>query len=302
VRFVRFNSRRIGCLSDGTVVEITSIVDAATGADPMNALIERWPDVRDEVVAVVSDPDSPRRPVADLKFAAPVHPGKVLAAPANYRDHSKEMVELVGVQVIERFKGFLKAPDSIPQPGDPVVLPFADRRFDYEGELAVVIGREAKNVTIDAALDHVFGYLPLLDMTMRGAEDRSFRKSFDTFTPLGTELVSADEVGDPAGLRLRLWQNDEIRQDADTADLVWSVPQLISVYSSVMTLRPGDVLATGTPAGIGPVADGDRLRLTIERVGTLEAGVVNAERMGVMPEPPAEEDERAITASLQPQP
>jgi 2-keto-4-pentenoate hydratase/2-oxohepta-3-ene-1,7-dioic acid hydratase in catechol pathway len=127
------------------------------------------------------------------------------------------------------------------------------------------------------ALDYVFGYMPLLDMTVRGDEDRSFRKSADTFTPIGPALVTADEVPDPGQLRLRLWLNDELRQDAATADLVWGVPKLIETYSAVMTLNPGDVIATGTPAGVGSVSPGDRIRLSLDGVGTLEMRVAGGD-------------------------
>jgi 2-keto-4-pentenoate hydratase/2-oxohepta-3-ene-1,7-dioic acid hydratase in catechol pathway len=119
------------------------------------------------------------------------------------------------------------------------------------------------------ALDYVFGYVPLLDMTLRGDEDRSYRKSADTFTPIGPGIITADEVPDPAGLSLRLWLNGELRQDANTADLVWDVPKLIETYSQIMTLAPGDVVATGTPAGVGEVHAGDRIRLAIERLPEL---------------------------------
>jgi 2-keto-4-pentenoate hydratase/2-oxohepta-3-ene-1,7-dioic acid hydratase in catechol pathway len=110
-------------------------------------------------------------------------------------------------------------------------------------------------------------------MTVRGDEDRSLRKSADTFTPIGPAIVTADEVPDPGELRLRLWLNGELRQNACTSDLVWGVPKLIEEYSEWLTLEPGDLVATGTPAGVGRVRPGDRITLTIERVGTLEMAV-----------------------------
>lgn len=175
--------------------------------------------------------------------------------------------------MIEKFKGFLKAPSSVIGMHEAIEIPIEDRRTDYEGELGVVIGRSARRVRTREALGYVFGYVPLLDMTIRGEEDRSFRKSADTFTPLGPAIVTADEVGNPRDLRLKLWLNRQLRQDACTADMVWDVPTLIERYSEVMTLAPGDLIATGTPAGVGEVTAGDAIRLEIERVGTLEMKV-----------------------------
>ena len=130
-----------------------------------------------------------------------------------------------------------------------------------------------RRVTRAEALDHVFGYVPLLDITMRGDEDRSFRKSFDTFTPIGPEIVTAGQVGDPGELELELRLNGEVRQHANTADLLHDVPRLIERYSQVITLEPGDVIATGTPDGVGPLAAGDEIDLRISRVGHLKMRV-----------------------------
>lgn len=152
-------------------------------------------------------------------------------------------------------------------------LPYSDRRFDQEGELALVIGQPASHVSVDDALDYVAGYTMLLDMTMRGGEDRSTRKSFDTFTPVGPYLVTPDEAGAPDAMRLQTWVNDELRQDADVSDLIWNVPRLIAYASSVMTLQPGDIITTGTPAGIGQIAGGDRIAVAITNLGRLEVAI-----------------------------
>jgi 2-keto-4-pentenoate hydratase/2-oxohepta-3-ene-1,7-dioic acid hydratase in catechol pathway len=133
-----------------------------------------------------------------------------------------------------------------------------------------VIGREARNVPAERALEYVAGYTCLLDITVRSTEDRSTRKSFDTFTPLGPWVTTPDEVGDPGALGLRCWVGGTLRQSATTADLIFDVPRLIAYASSVMTLWPGDVIATGTPAGVGPIRHGDRIAMDIERVGRLE--------------------------------
>ncbi len=197
-------------------------------------------------------------------------PPKIIAAPVNYRDHKAEMQEQ---HQIDGLGIFLKAPTSVIGHRDTIRLPYTDRRFDQEGELALVIGRRARNVSVADAADVVAGYTCLLDITMRGGEDRSTRKSFDTFTPVGPHLVTPDEVGELAALRLRTSVNGTLRQDAAIADLIWDVPRLISYASSVMTLLPGDVITTGTPAGVGPLADGDRVTVEIDRVGTLSVAV-----------------------------
>jgi 2-keto-4-pentenoate hydratase/2-oxohepta-3-ene-1,7-dioic acid hydratase in catechol pathway len=204
-------------------------------------------------------------------LAAPIPlPGAVVAAPVNYYDH---MVEMSEVRDIRHLGMFLKARSSITGPDTVVRLPYTDRRFDHEGELGVVIGKLAADVLEKDALDYVFGYTCLLDITMRGGEDRSTRKSFRTFTPTGPYIVTADEVGDPTDLRVICNVNGTERQNETTKEMVWSVAQLIAYTSSVMTLFPGDIIASGTPAGIGPIFDGDEIDVIIERVGHLHVTV-----------------------------
>ncbi|MFI2297172.1 fumarylacetoacetate hydrolase family protein [Isoptericola sp. NPDC019571] len=205
------------------------------------------------------------------RLSAPLaRPRKIVAAPVNYLDHKVEMSEQ---KSIADYGVFLKAGTSVIGPGQHVELPYDDKRTDQEGELALVIGRTARHVAAEDALDHVFAYTCGLDISLRSTEDRSTRKSFDTFTPLGPWLVTADEIPDPDVLELRCWVAGELRQSTSTADLLFSVPQLIAYASSVMTLEPGDVLLAGTPAGVGPLADGDRVRLDIDSIGSLEVGV-----------------------------
>jgi 2-keto-4-pentenoate hydratase/2-oxohepta-3-ene-1,7-dioic acid hydratase in catechol pathway len=201
-------------------------------------------------------------------------PGKIIAAPVNYRRHMSEMSETLDINDLGLF---LKAPSSICGQGDVVRLPYSDRRFDQEGELGVVIGREARAIAEGEALDAVLGYTCLLDITMRGGEDRSLRKSFDTFTPIGPWVVTADEVGDPGSLGLTCCVNGQVRQAGNTRDLIWPVPRLVAYASSVMTLHPGDIIATGTPEGVGPLAHGDTIELEIEKVGTLAVSVSAAD-------------------------
>jgi 2-keto-4-pentenoate hydratase/2-oxohepta-3-ene-1,7-dioic acid hydratase in catechol pathway len=214
---------------------------------------------------------SAARSLDSVALGAPIPlPGAVIAAPVNYYDH---MVEMSEVRDIRHLGVFLKARSSVTGPNSVVRLPYTDRRFDHEGELGVVIGKVTENVEEAEALSSVFGYTCLLDITMRGGEDRSTRKSFRTFTPIGPHIVTADEVGDPTDLRIVCNVNGTERQNETTKEMVWSVAQLIAYTSSVMTLYPGDIIASGTPAGIGPIFDGDVIDVIIERVGHLHVSV-----------------------------
>jgi len=209
--------------------------------------------------------------VAALAITAPlVDPTKIVAAPVNYLDHKAEMNEATH---IDGLGVFLKAPSSLIGDQGVVRLPYDDRRFDQEGELACIIGRTARHISLQDAGSFIFGYTCLLDITMRGGEDRSTRKSFDTFTPLGPYVVTPDEVGDLAELRLTCSVNGQIRQDAAISDLIWDFPALIKYASSVMTLQPGDIISSGTPAGVGQISHGDTISVSVTRVGTLTVSV-----------------------------
>jgi 2-keto-4-pentenoate hydratase/2-oxohepta-3-ene-1,7-dioic acid hydratase in catechol pathway len=254
---------RVGVVTAAGVVDVTDQVPAAGSGGPMRRLLAAGTDLSSLRV------DGPM--AAQVRLLPPVpDPTKVVAAPVNYRDHQTEMsqdshIDALGV--------FLKAPSSLIGDDDLVRLPYDDRRFDQEGELAAIIGRRASHVTPEDVDAHIAGYTCLLDMTMRGGEDRSLRKSFDTFTPLGPYLVTPDEVGPLDELELHTWVGGVLRQRADIRDLIWGVPQLVSYVSSVMELHPGDVVTTGTPAGVGEVRDGDDVTVEITRVGRLVSTV-----------------------------
>jgi 2-keto-4-pentenoate hydratase/2-oxohepta-3-ene-1,7-dioic acid hydratase in catechol pathway len=252
MRLVSYDDGRAGCLAGDRVISL--------GGRTMRDVIASWPPGG---LAVPGDQDGIA--LRDVRLRVPVaDPSKIIAAPVNYRDHQAEMN--AGAQV-GALGFFLKAPSSLLDPGGTIQLPYHDRRFDQEGELALVIGRTARQVSEQDALSYVFGYTGLLDITMRGGEDRSVRKSFETFTPMGPVLVTADEFGDPGQAELRCWVSGELRQQASTADLIWGVARLVSYASSVTTLYPGDVITTGTPAGVGPLAAGDTVRLELSGLG-----------------------------------
>ncbi|GEL25198.1 hypothetical protein PSU4_41520 [Pseudonocardia sulfidoxydans NBRC 16205] len=279
--------QRVGVVPAGSVTSARDLTDLLPPGDasPMRRLINAQTDVAALVAAA---------PEVDVASVLPVvpDPGKIVAAPVNYRAHQAEMNE---ASHIDSLGVFLKAPSSVIGHGDVVRLPYTDRRFDQEGEFAAVIGRRTRNVAEDEALGAVFGYTTLLDMTMRGGEDRSVRKSFDTFTPVGPTVVTPDEVAPIDELELRLWVNDTLRQRADLRDLIWGLPRLIAYVSSVMTLYPGDIVTTGTPEGVGEVYDGDRIDVEISgldrlAVGVSDAGAVSCPTRGAQrgPVPPRE--------------
>ena len=268
--FAPDGEHRLGVVDGEHLVDVTDRVSEPQRhalVSPMRALLSRT----DSPATFLGELDGERLPLASVRLAPLVpDPGKIIAAPVNYRDHQAEMMEDFHIDALGIF---LKATSSVLGSGDTVRLPYIDRRFDQEGELALVIGRTAWNVSVDAAFDHVAGYTMLLDMTMRGGEDRSTRKSFDSFTPVGPYLVTPDEAGHPDEMRLQTWVNGDLRQDADVSDLIWDVPRLIEYASSVMTLHPGDILTTGTPAGIGQIVDGDRIAVEVTNLGRLDVTV-----------------------------
>lgn len=283
-----FDDNRVGVVEGESLYDVTvAAPGVADGWPPvfMSRLIADWQSLQPRVLEArrAAQPI----PLGKVELRAPVpFPGTVIAAPANYRKHVGELGER-GVtkpgNSANEIGFFLKTSSSVVGPGGPILLPRGStRRFDHESELAAVIGRTGKNIPRARALDYVFGYACLMDLTMRlepgmPAEERPTRKSFDTFTPLGPWIVTADEIPDPQSLANQLWVNGELRQSANTRDMTVSVAALIELISSVMTLNPGDVIATGTPEGVGPIKPGDEVRIAIERVGSMTLSVAEAE-------------------------
>jgi 2-keto-4-pentenoate hydratase/2-oxohepta-3-ene-1,7-dioic acid hydratase in catechol pathway len=168
---------------------------------------------------------------------------------------------------------FLKANSAIAGPSEGIPIRFPDRRTEHEVELVIIIGKGGTDIPAARAKDHIAGYAIGLDMTVRGPEDRSFRKSLDGYAPLGPWMVTADEIADPDDLTLTLHVNGELRQTAETKDLIYNVSRLIEFASSFYTLYPGDVFFTGSPAGVGPVKPGDVIRAHCDAIGTMEIKV-----------------------------
>jgi 2-keto-4-pentenoate hydratase/2-oxohepta-3-ene-1,7-dioic acid hydratase in catechol pathway len=212
-------------------------------------------------------------PLASVKLQTPVPAAsKVIAYPINYYAHGVEM----GRDARANHLGFfLKPPSSLCGAGDDIVLPAIEgRRIDHECELAIVIGQRCRDVSREDWASVVFGYSCLMDIVVRGKEERVARKAYDSFCPVGPWIVTADELGDPSALQGRLWVNDELRQDANTRDFVLDIPGMIEVASHIMTLEPGDIIACGTPEGVGPLQGGDVVRIEFERIGGMTMKVV----------------------------
>lgn len=201
-----------------------------------------------------------------VPLLAPASPSKIVAIGRNYAEHAKELGHEPPTEPII----FLKPPTSILPPGGTIVRPAISQRVDYEGELAIVVGREAKHVPAAKWRDYVLGFTCANDVTARDLQKKDVQftrgKGFDTFCPLGPCIET--EI-DPSRLRLVTRVNGEIRQDGSTSDMVFDCGFLIEFISAVMTLVPGDVILTGTPSGVGPLASGDAVEVEIEGIGTL---------------------------------
>lgn len=274
MRFVRFDGDRLGLLTeDGHgIIDLTDRLDLSS----QEPLVEYMREGYDATEYVGADAD---HDAADVTLEAPVRrPGKIIAAPLNYENHIEEAIADKDITTEEWFsiedKGyFLKAPSSVIGPEETIVVPFSDRRIDHEVELGFVMGEETKDATNEEAWNRIFGYTVFLDISVRGDQDRSNRKSYDTFTVIGPCVVTPDELDDPQNLDLHLSVNGETRQDANTSDMVYTCADVVQYASIGTTLEAGDVITTGTPEGVGPLEDGDLVDAEIESVGSMTIDV-----------------------------
>ncbi len=280
-----YDDGRLGMVRGGAVFDATAALEAlpawrygVRAGDPLIAALPSMRSRIEDAAAAVTGV-----PLESVALQAPVvWPGKLIAAPVNYDDHLAEAQADPGVFAAAQVKRiheiglFLKATSSLVGCSRGITVTKPDRRTDHEVELAVLIGRTASNVPCESALEYVAGYAIGLDITVRGPEERSLRKSIDSYSVLGPWMVTADEIDDPDNLDFSLQVNGETRQSANTRDLVIDVAGLIEMASSWYTLEPGDVIYTGTPAGVGPIAPGDVLTATIEKIGTMEVAVHGA--------------------------
>jgi len=282
MQLCRFNDNRLGLVEGDTVRDVTAALDALpTARYPLpthDLLIANLPTLKPAIAAAAKSAKSV--PLKDCKLLSPIaNPGKIVAAPVNYKKHLDEaradpqIHHQNQVAEIQRVGLFLKATSSLVGPSEGFAIRHPDRRTDHEIELAAVIGTTANKVTRENALSHVAGYCIGLDITVRGPEERSLRKSIDGYSVLGPWLVTADAVKDPANLDLLLTVNGETRQKANTRDLIIDIADLIVFATSFYTLHPGDVIMTGTPEGVGPIKSGDVIDASISGIGAMQVKV-----------------------------
>jgi acylpyruvate hydrolase len=282
VTFVYQNQARLGALLPGRRVADLNRVDPRLLSDMIGFLNAGEATLDLARTALVAVPPAAVFDLAVVRLKAPVPcPGKIICIGQNYLEHAKESnASAPPFPII-----FAKFANSVIGPGEPIVIPAAVRKPDYEGELAVVIGKRGRNIPEADALNYVAGYMALNDVSARDWQNRTSQwvigKTCDTFCPMGPALVTADEIPDVQNLRVRTIIGDEVLQDGHTSLMIFSVAHLIHDMSQVMTLEPGDVIATGTPAGIGAartpprwLRPGDVVRVEIEKVGVLENPVV----------------------------
>jgi 2-keto-4-pentenoate hydratase/2-oxohepta-3-ene-1,7-dioic acid hydratase in catechol pathway len=284
MRFCRFGEGRLGLVEGSSVRDVTAALEVLPPqrypfpthdlfVENLDRISSRAREIASSAAAV---------PLAGLKLLSPVaNPSKIVGAPVNYQKHLDEVKSNVEIHhnneahfaVIHKMGLFLKASSSLVGPGEGIALRKLDRRNDHEVELAAIIGRRADRVSKDEALKYVAGYAIGLDLTIRGPEERSLRKSPDTYTVLGPWMVTADEIPNPGQLDLKIAVNGEIRQNSNTKYMILGVPELIEFASAFYTLNPGDIIVTGTPEGVSPIEPGDTIVATIEKIGSMEVKV-----------------------------
>ena len=266
---------RLGLRTDEGILDLTE----SLGVTDVGELL-----ARPDLVARVVEVRGPAIEPGEVQLAAPIRrPGKIICVGLNYHDHCREQ----GLEPPAYPMLFSKFANAVADPGESVTRPRATEKLDLECELAIVIGRRAFDIDRDEAADAIFGYTILNDVTMRDLqrEDKQWlrAKGSDGFAPMGPGVVTADEIADPGALRLRSFVNGEAWQDSSTAEMVFDVLTIVAFASQTITLEPGDVIATGTPAGVGHyqsppryLVGGDVMRCEIEGIGAIENSVVDA--------------------------
>ncbi|MCP4330694.1 MAG: fumarylacetoacetate hydrolase family protein [Alphaproteobacteria bacterium] len=282
MKLCRFDEDRLGVTDGERIHDVTgalAVLPAMSWPVPpgdaliahLDRIVERAADLVDSAAA---------RPLADVRLLSPVaNPTKVIGAPVNYHKHLDEAQADAGInfgqdiKTIDHYGLFLKANSALVGPGEGIALRFTDRRNDHEAELVTVIGKGGSDIPRDRAFDHIAGYTMGLDMTVRGTEDRSLRKSVDSYAVIGPWLVTADEIADPDAIDFELRVNGEVRQASNTRHLIFDIARLVEYASSFYTLYPGDLIMTGTPEGVGPVKAGDVIDFTMDGIGAMRVAV-----------------------------
>src|SRR5579864_3491289 len=270
MKLCRYDDDRLGVVRGDKVHDVTEAQTAIRNAAPYamkgDAVVAALPHWRERIERMADK--AAAKPLASVKLLPPVaRPTKLSCAPTNYSAHIAEMAAAsaqAGSQIVRAHSVkigeagmFLKANSALVGPSEGIPLRFPDRRNDHEVELVMVIGKTGSDIPQSKALDYVAGYCLGLDMTVRGREDRSFRKSVDGYAVLGPWMVTADEIADPDNVPISLTVNGETRQNSNTSNLIYNCRRLIEFASEFYTLYPGDLVYTGTPDGVGPVKPGD---------------------------------------------
>jgi 2,4-diketo-3-deoxy-L-fuconate hydrolase len=282
MKLCRYDDDRLGVVRGELIHDVTQAQTQIRAAAPYamtgDAVIAALPAWRARLEEMAAK--APGKPISAVKLLSPVaRPSKLVAAPTNYKAHIDEMGARATAQNIKPSPAigtaglFLKANSSLAGPSEGVAIRFPERRNEHEVELAIIFGREGSDIPRDKALDYVAGYCIGLDMTARGPEDRSFRKSIDTYSVLGPWMVTGDEISDPDNVPLNIAVNGEIKQSSNTDQLIYDCRKLIEWGSTFYTFYPGDVLFTGTPEGVSPVKPGDVMRAEIPPIGVMSVAV-----------------------------
>ena len=301
MKLCRYDDDRLGVVRGDLVHDVTEVQTEIRKSSPYamkgDAVVAALPQWRERLERMADK--SPGKPIAQVKLLPPVaRPTKLTCAPTNYQAHIEEMAKASaqpGSQIVRGTSSkileagmFLKANSALVGPSEGIPIRFPDRRNDHEVELVMVIGKTGSDIPQARALDYVAGYCLGLDMTVRGREDRSFRKSVDGYAVLGPWMVTADEIPDPDSVPLELTVNGETRQKSNTSQLIYNCRRLIEFASEFYTLYPGDLLYTGTPDGVGPVKPGDVIICrSAPALGELKIAVRAHERGAVRSEQPA---------------
>jgi 2,4-didehydro-3-deoxy-L-rhamnonate hydrolase len=270
MKLCRYDDDRMGVVRGNLVHDVTEAQAEIRKSTPYamkgDAVVAALPQWRERIERMADK--GPSKPIGSVKLLPPVaRPTKLTCAPTNYQAHIAEMEKASaqpGTQIVRSQSSkileagmFLKANSALVGPSEGIPIRFPDRRNDHEVELVMVIGKTGSDIPQAKALDYVAGYCLGLDMTVRGREDRSFRKSVDGYAVLGPWMVTADEIPDPDAVPINLTVNGEVRQNSNTSQLIYNCRRLIEFASEFYTLYPGDLVYTGTPDGVSPVKPGD---------------------------------------------
>ena len=282
MKLCRFDDRRLGLVEDGRVRDVSAALETLPAlrwpVPPGDQVIAHLDTLRPEIERAAAA--APALDIGAVRLLSPVaNPSKIIGAPINYQAHIDEakadpdLRQDRTIKTIADWGLFLKATSSLVGPSQGVALRFLDRRNDHELEFAAVIGRRGSDIAEDDALDHVAGYAMGFDMTLRGPELLSWRKSIESYAVLGPWLVTADEIPDPGDIEFKLTVNGEVRQHASTASMNYGVAKLIAYASTHYTLHPGDIILTGSPEGVAPVEPGDVMVGEAAGIGRMEVAV-----------------------------